>query len=60
MSDGRYYAIKGFELTILELFKADDSTSICLEQFQDTLLPKLMGGKVWVEYNENGVSYHGK
>ena len=39
MSDGGYYAIKGFEFqidkTILELFKADDTTPICLEQIQD-------------------------
>lgn len=39
MSDGGYYAIKGFEFqidkTILELFKADDATPICLEQIQD-------------------------
>lgn len=39
MSDGGYYAIKGFEFqidkTILELFKADDTTSVCLEQIQD-------------------------
>ncbi|TFH43278.1 MAG: hypothetical protein E4G94_05085 [ANME-2 cluster archaeon] len=39
MSDGGYYAIKGFEFqidkTILELFKADDTTRICLEQIQD-------------------------
>jgi hypothetical protein len=39
MSDGGYYAIKGFEFqidkTILELFKADDTTPVCLEQIQD-------------------------
>jgi len=39
MSDGGYYAIKGFEFqidkTILELFKADDTTSVCLEEIQD-------------------------
>ena len=39
MPDGGYYAIKGFEFqidkTILELFKADDTTPICLEQIQD-------------------------
>ena len=39
MSDGGYYAIKGFEFqidkTILELFKADDTTPIFLEQIQD-------------------------
>ena len=39
MFDGGYYAIKGFEFqidkTILELFKADDTTPICLEQIQD-------------------------
>ncbi len=39
MSDGGYYAIKGFEFqidkTILELFNTDDTTSICLEQIQD-------------------------
>lgn len=39
MSDGGYYAIKGFEFqidkTILELFKADDATPIYLEQIQD-------------------------
>jgi hypothetical protein len=39
MSDGGYYAIKGFEFqidkTILELFKADATTPICLEQIQD-------------------------
>jgi hypothetical protein len=39
MSGGGYYAIKGFEFqidkTILELFKADDTTPICLEQIQD-------------------------
>ena len=39
MSDGGYYAIKGFEFqidkTILELFKTDDTAPICLEQIQD-------------------------
>ena len=39
MSDGGYYAIKGFEFqidkTILELFKEDDTTPVCLEQIQD-------------------------
>ncbi|MCD4845992.1 MAG: hypothetical protein K8R25_16050 [Methanosarcinales archaeon] len=39
MSDGGYYAIKGFEFqidkTILELFNTDDTTPICLEQIQD-------------------------
>jgi len=39
MFDGGYYAIKGFEFqidkTILELFKADDTTPVCLEQIQD-------------------------
>ena len=39
MFDGGYYAIKGFEFqidkTILELFKAEDTTPICLEQIQD-------------------------
>jgi len=39
MSDGGYYAIKGFEFqidkTILELFKVDETIPICLEQIQD-------------------------
>ncbi len=39
MSDGGYYAIKGFEFqidkTILELFKANDTAPVCLEQIQD-------------------------
>ena len=39
MTDGGYYAIKGFEFqidkTILELFKADDTIPVCLEQIQD-------------------------
>ena len=39
MSDGGYYAIKGFEYqidnTILEVFKASNNTPICLEQIQD-------------------------
>ncbi len=39
MSDGGYYAIKGFEYqidkTILEVFKANNNTPICLEQIQD-------------------------
>ncbi|HZK10949.1 MAG TPA: hypothetical protein VFD10_01130 [Atribacterota bacterium] len=39
MFNGGYYAIKGFEFqidkTILELFKADDTAPICLEQIQD-------------------------
>jgi len=39
MSDGGYYAIKGFEFqidkTILEIFEAKGNTPICLEQIQD-------------------------
>ena len=39
MTDGGYYAIKGFEYqidkTILEILKGDDETTICLEQIQD-------------------------
>ena len=39
MTDGGYYAIKGFEFqidkTILEIFNAKDAVPICLEQIQD-------------------------